>query len=80
MEKSHLGFFLIRHSGIAKQRGKRFLRESEEVQKSVIAKSIKIAKSNPVMTAVMNFESALRRRIYYPVGIRCLVTCQENGT
>lgn len=75
LEKSHLGFFLYPPFCLAKQRGKRFLSKSEAEQKAAVSRRIEVAKSNPAMNAVMNFEAALRDRIYYPFGIRCLVTC-----
>jgi SAM-dependent methyltransferase len=76
--KSHLGFFLYPPFWITKKRGRRYLNASEEVQKAIVSRNITTASSHPLMHKLMEFEAGLRRRIYYPFGIRCLVTCRRS--
>jgi SAM-dependent methyltransferase len=77
LEKSHLGFFLYPAFWATKQRGRRYLNGSETVQRAVVSRNIATASSQPVMHRLMEFEALLRKWLYYPVGIRCLVTCQR---
>jgi SAM-dependent methyltransferase len=79
-EKSHLGFFLYPTFWIAKRRGQRYLSHPEEVQKAIVSRNITTASSHPLMHKLMELEGALRTRVYYPFGIRCLVSCQKAGT
>jgi len=76
-EKSHLGFFLYPAFWVTKKRGRRYLNSSQEVQRAVVSRNITTVSSNPAMHRLMAFEAGLRKWIYYPFGIRCLVTCQK---
>ncbi len=75
--KSHLGFFLYPAFWVAKKRGRRYLSASEEVQKKIVSRNITTASSLPLMHKLMELEAALRTRIYYPFGIRDLITCRR---
>jgi SAM-dependent methyltransferase len=77
LSRSHLGFFLYAPFWAAKKRGRRFLNASPEVQRSVVSKSIGTAR-HPLMHKVMSLEAAVRRHVYYPAGIRCLLSCRRK--
>ena len=74
-EKSHLGFFLYPPFWLTKKRNRRYLHQSEDIQKQIVSRNITTASSNAVMHNLMAAEARLRRLVYYPFGIRCLVTC-----
>lgn len=78
LEKSHLGFFLYPPFWATKKRGRRYLNQPGAVQRAVVAKNIATASSQPAMHKLMEFEALLRKWLYYPAGIRCLVTCQRT--
>ena len=78
LEKSHLGFILYPAFWAAKKRGRRYLNYSEDVQRTVVARNITTASSHPLMHRLMELEAALRNLVYYPFGIRCLVTCRPR--
>jgi ubiquinone/menaquinone biosynthesis C-methylase UbiE len=80
LDRSHLGFFLYPAFWIAKKRGQRLLKSDAQTQQKIVAKQIQAGKSNAVLHWVMGVEAALRKRIYYPFGIRCLVTCSKTGS
>ncbi len=77
LETSHLGFFLYPAFWAAKIRGRRYLKSPDDVQRAVVSRSIATVRSQPLMHGLMEVEARLRRWITYPVGIRCLVTCQR---
>ena len=77
VERSHLGFFLYPAFWIAKRRGQRHMTETHEFQRQQVAKSIRVGKSSVLLGRVLRLESALRSKVYYPFGIRCLVTCRS---
>jgi SAM-dependent methyltransferase len=79
VERSHLGFFLYPPFWATKMRGKRYLKQPEAVQRAVVAQNIATASSQPVMHRLMELEASLRKWLPYPIGIRCLVTCQRAG-
>jgi SAM-dependent methyltransferase len=78
LDRSHLGFFLYPLFRAVKKRGQRHLGESEDIQRSIVSRNINSGSSNPVLHALMRFEAAMRSRLNYKVGIRCLVTCQKG--
>ncbi len=79
LAQSHLGFFLYPAFWVAKKRGRRFLTADPEVQRAMVARQITNGRANPLLYRIMDVESKLRNRIYYPFGIRCLLTCQRPG-
>jgi SAM-dependent methyltransferase len=79
LERSHLGFFLYPGFHVVKKRNRKYLIASPEVQREVVRQSISRSSNSGVMHAIMRLESNFRRWIYYPVGIRCLVTCRRGG-
>lgn len=74
--KSHLGFFLYPPFWATKKRNQRYLSASEEIQKRVVSRNITTASSQPIMHKLMELEALVRRLVYYPFGIRCLLTCR----
>jgi ubiquinone/menaquinone biosynthesis C-methylase UbiE len=76
LEKSHLGFFLYPPFWMTKKRNQRYLAESEEFQKTVVSRNITTASSLPIMHKLMELEAMLRKLVYFPFGIRCLLTCR----
>jgi SAM-dependent methyltransferase len=78
VNKSHLGFFLYPPFWVMKKRNQRYLGESEEIQKRVVSQNITTASSHPIMDRLMELEAAVRRSVYYPFGIRCLLTCRKG--
>ena len=77
IEKSHLGFFLYPAFWATKKRGRRYLNESEAVQQDIVSRNIKTASTHPLLHAAMAAEEWLRNWVYYPCGIRCLLTCRR---
>jgi SAM-dependent methyltransferase len=77
LEKSHLGFLLYPPFWATKKRGRRYLNRPEAFQRAVVTRNITTARSQPAMHRLMEFEALLRNWVYYPTGIRCLVTCQR---
>lgn len=75
VDRSHLGFFLYPGFWIAKRIGQIRRNAGDQRQKRIVERRIKTGRSSALLGAIMSFESALRRTIYYPFGIRCLVTC-----
>jgi SAM-dependent methyltransferase len=79
LERSHLGFLLYPAFALVKKRNQRFLDAAPAVQREILVRNIQWSGSNRFMHKLMRVESALRRWIYYPFGIRCLVTCRRDG-
>jgi SAM-dependent methyltransferase len=75
--KSHLGFFLFPGFWFVKKKNRKFLNAEPELRREVLRQSIRGYRGSALMHAIMRLESKLRRFIYYPLGIRCLVTCRK---
>jgi hypothetical protein len=43
-----------------------------------VKRDISRSSNSVLMHGIMRLESAIRRWVYYPVGIRCLVTCRKS--
>jgi len=76
LDRSHLGFFLYPPFWVTKKRNRRYLHSSEAVQKQIVSRNITTASSNPIMHHLMAVEATIRKLVYYPFGIRCLLTCR----
>ena len=79
-EQSHLGFFLYLGFWLVKQRNKRFLSEKHTVQQQIVAQHIRKTNNSRLMDVIMHLELVLGRKISYPFGIRCLITCTKVGS
>jgi ubiquinone/menaquinone biosynthesis C-methylase UbiE len=76
-EQSYLGVFLYPVFAAIKKRNQRYMGCSDDVQRQIVAKNISRARVNPLLSAIMRVEEALRRHVHYPAGIRCVVTCRK---
>ncbi len=77
VERSHLGFFLYPAFWVVKQYNKRFVDASPATRKQVVVGHVRRFRASRLLHAIMRLEAALRYRVYYPFGIRCLVTCRR---
>jgi SAM-dependent methyltransferase len=78
LEKSHLGFFLYPAFRLVKKRNQRHLSASNEEQKRIVRQNMQQASNSAAMHALMRVEAWARKFVYYPAGIRCLVTCRRK--
>jgi len=77
LNRSHLGFFLYPAFRIVKKRNRKYLSSAPETRRIVLKESIARSGNSGAMHAIMRLESMLRNWVYYPTGIRCLVTCRR---
>jgi SAM-dependent methyltransferase len=71
---SSLGTLLYPGFWYVKRKNKRYLTESEEAQREVVAGAIRKTGRSRLFESVMWVESMLRQAVPLPVGIRCLAT------
>jgi len=71
-DESYIGCLIYPAFSLVKKRNKRYLSLPDEEQMKMVEESIKLARGNPVMNAIMSFEESLRYRIPLPFGIRCV--------
>ncbi len=71
---THIGFFVYPAFALVKLRNKRYLKKSEEEQKVIAASLIRQTKASGVMRRLMELETALRKVVRYPVGVRLAFT------
>lgn len=74
-EASHLGFFLYPLFALVKLKNKAMGNVPVARRQKVVAKSIQRFRNAASLRMLMRLEARLRRLIYYPFGIRCVVTC-----
>jgi ubiquinone/menaquinone biosynthesis C-methylase UbiE len=72
---SSLGTLLYPGFWCVKKKNRRYLDAPEEVQREIVARSIRKSGRNRLFEAVMWVEGCLRRWLPLPFGIRCLATC-----
>lgn len=77
VSRSHLGFFLYAPFAVVKKRNQRRSQIGQRKQKEIVASNIQILKDSRVMHAIMSIEQSLRPLVYYPFGIRCVITCRR---
>jgi ubiquinone/menaquinone biosynthesis C-methylase UbiE len=77
VERSHLGFFVFPGFWMVKKRNQKYLKATADIQRAMVRRNIASHGSSGLMHAILRFESKLRKLIYYPFGIRCLVTCRK---
>jgi SAM-dependent methyltransferase len=77
--RSHLGFFLFSPFYLSKRLNQMRYRARQDIdEQALVTRMItNTARSGPLMRYLMTAEHWLRRRIYLPFGIRCLVTCRK---
>lgn len=78
VQRSHLGCFLYPGFWLVKKRNRRYLNSDPDIQKSIVAGNMKQARNSQIMNSIMRMESRLRRYVYLPFGIRCLVACRKE--
>lgn len=74
---SSLGTLLYPGFWMVKRRNRRYLQESDEVQRQVVDQTIRQTGRNRLMDGVMHVEDWLRRIVPLPFGIRCLATARK---
>jgi hypothetical protein len=77
LDRSHLGFFLYPAFRMVKKRNRKYMRSAPEMRREVLRRSIARSGNNGAMHAIMRLESMLRNWVYFPAGIRCMVTCRR---
>ncbi len=77
LSRSHLGFVLYPAFYLVKKRNQRLLGSDMALQRSEVRRSISRGRDSRLFHTIMELESALRRLVYLPTGIRCLVTCRR---
>jgi SAM-dependent methyltransferase len=77
VDHSHLGFFLYPAFWFVKKRNRRLLKAPVDVQRAAVEANMRQAGHSSLMSRIMRLELGLRDRVYYPVGIRCVVTCRK---
>jgi SAM-dependent methyltransferase len=77
--KSHLGFFLYPAFYLPKRLNQLRYPKGADVNEQEIVAGMIVAtkKSSALMGVVMKVEQALRPYVYFPFGVRCLVTCRK---
>ncbi len=77
LERSHLGFFLYPGFWFVKKRNRKHLSDPPEKQREIVSRNMRLGTQTPLMHGIMRLEEKLRNCLYYPFGIRCLITCQK---
>lgn len=81
LEKSHLGFLLYPGFWLTKKLSRVAASSAEREPKALVERSIATtSRFNRVAYRLMAFENWLRRRVYLPVGIRCLIACRKPAS
>jgi SAM-dependent methyltransferase len=77
--RSHLGFFLYPAFYLAKRLNQlRYAKHDACNDQRLVEDMIAATrKRSAAMSALMRFEAALRPHVYFPFGIRCLLTCRR---
>jgi SAM-dependent methyltransferase len=78
LDRSHLGFFFYPMFWLVKKWSRLQPPKSAAGQEKAVAARISAGRSSPLLHGLMNLEAALRNRVYFPFGIRCLVTCRKS--
>jgi ubiquinone/menaquinone biosynthesis C-methylase UbiE len=80
-KRSHLGFMLYPFFYMTKRLNQlRYPKGCDMDEKELVAGMIAATRSSgAMMNFVMGCERALRRHVYLPFGVRCLVTCRKPG-
>ena len=71
-DASHIGCLLYPPFAWTKKRNQKYLDLPDAEQLKIVEANIAMARSNPVMNIVMRVEEALRYRVPFPAGIRCV--------
>jgi SAM-dependent methyltransferase len=74
IERSHLGCFVYPGFALVKRRNRRRT-ESHAADRGRVSREIRRTRGNPLLDLATTIELALGRRVSYPFGVRCVVTC-----
>ncbi len=74
-QRSHLGTFIYPVFFLAKLWNKRLLKKSDAEQRQLMEKKIRQTSNNKLLSSLMDLELMLGKRISYPFGIRCTMSC-----
>lgn len=77
LEQSHLGFFVYPGFWFVKQWSERCLAKKDTVQQGIVAQNIRDTGKSRLLDVIMRVELLLGKRVSYPIGIRCLLTCAK---
>lgn len=77
LEKSHLGFLPYPLFWAKKKLNRRFLNADEIIQNRISDGYLHQTKRSKLLRLMFMVEERLRKLVYLPVGIRCLVTCRK---
>jgi SAM-dependent methyltransferase len=75
---SHIGFFLYPAFAFTKRQNQKYFDLPDDEQLKIVEDNINLARSNPIMNFIMKAEEALRYRIPFPVGIRCVAVARKK--
>ena len=71
-DASHIGYLLYPPFAYTKRRNQKHLHLSKEEQRKMVERNISMGRGNPVMDMVMRVEEAMRYRVPFGAGIRCV--------
>jgi SAM-dependent methyltransferase len=77
LTSSHLGAFLYPPFYAVKQWNKRHAARKETVQREVVGEEIRSTASSKVLAGLLAVELQLGKRVSWPFGIRCVLTCRK---
>jgi SAM-dependent methyltransferase len=77
IEQSHLGVLAYPAFAIAKRRNRRWLDAPQDVQRAVVAQSIRYSAQGPLLRWATAVEERLASRISWPCGIRCVIVAAK---
>jgi len=78
LEKSHLGFLLYPAFWLTKKLSRLRRSPRDADARAVVERSITAtSRWNGLVRPFMELEEGLRRRVYLPAGIRCLISCRK---
>jgi SAM-dependent methyltransferase len=76
-ERSHLGFLIYPAFVLVKRRNRRWLDAPEDIQRSVVERSITSSGHGPLLRWATAIEERFARWISYPAGIRCVAVAKK---
>ena len=77
-DASHIGFILYPAFALTKIRNRKYLDLPDREQRKIVERNISFARENPVMDFIMSAEAALRYRVPFPRGIRCVAVARKK--
>lgn len=77
---SHMGFFIYPAFWLKKKLSRRKHGQFGNTDYVAVASQLRTANRSNVLRAMLRLEERFRKKIYFPFGIRCLLTCQKPVT